>query len=63
MEFCDAERAQDLALSLPWLGQLLWLRFDPWPMNFCMQRVLPKTNKQKQKVINAKEIREAAIKK
>ena len=27
---------KDLALSLQWLGLLLWHRFDPWPGNFYM---------------------------
>ena len=34
-------------LSLLWLGQLLWLRFDPWPRNFDMPRVQPKVNLKK----------------
>ena len=29
-----AQRVKDLALSLLWLGKLLWCRFDPWPGNF-----------------------------
>ena len=28
---------KDLALSLPWLGLLLWLRLDPRPENFLKQ--------------------------
>ena len=27
---------KDLALSLQWLGLLLWYRFDPWNRNFDM---------------------------
>ena len=30
---------KDLALSLLWLGLVLWLRFRPWPGNFHMLRV------------------------
>ena len=31
-----------LALSLLWLGSLLWYRFDPWPGNLC-KKFLQKT--------------------
>ena len=31
-----AQWVRDLVLLLHWLGLLLWLRFDPWPGNFCM---------------------------
>ena len=31
-----AQQIKDLALSLQLLRSLLWLRFDPWPGNFCM---------------------------
>ena len=34
---------RDLALSL------LWLRFNPWPRNFCMPWALPKKKKKKKK--------------
>ena len=27
---------KDLALSLQWLGSLLWHGFKSWPGNFCM---------------------------
>ena len=27
---------KDVALSLLWLGSLLWHGFDPWPGNFCI---------------------------
>ena len=30
-----------LALSLLWLGSMLWRRFDPWPGNFLMPWVWP----------------------
>ena len=37
------------ALSLQWLGWLLWHRFDPWPRNFHM----PQTwSKKKKKIID-----------
>ena len=37
-----AQWVKDLALSLLWLGLLLWCRFDPWPGNFCRPWVWPK---------------------
>ena len=40
-EFTDG-----LALSLLWLGLLLWLRFNPWPRNFCMLWVWLKKEKE-----------------
>lgn len=33
-EFPGSLAIKDLALSLPWLGLLLWLRLDPRPENF-----------------------------
>ena len=30
------QQVKDLALSLQWLGSLLWLGFYPWPGNFYM---------------------------
>ena len=33
-----AQWIKDPALSLLWLGSLLWHRFNPWPGNFCMLR-------------------------
>ena len=39
-----AQEVKDPALSLQWLGSLLWPGFDPWPGNFRM----PKQNKTKQ---------------
>ena len=38
---------KDLALSLLWLGSLLWHEFSPWPRNVCILQVQPK-NKAKQ---------------
>ena len=32
----------DLALSLLWLGSLLWRGFDPWFRNFCMPQAWQK---------------------
>ena len=32
---------KDPALSLLWLGWLLWSRFDPWLRNFRMPQVQP----------------------
>ena len=40
-EFPGSLEVKDLALSLVWLGSLLWCRFDPWPRNFCMPRACP----------------------
>ena len=48
-----AQWIKDLALSLLWLGMLLWLRFCSMPSNFLMPQVQPKkkrkegTNKRK----------------
>ena len=36
---------KDLALSLLWLGSLLWCQFKPWPRNFHMPQVQPKNSK------------------
>ena len=36
---------KDLALSLLWLGSLLWHSFDPWPRNFHMLQAEPKKKK------------------
>ena len=33
---------KNLALSLQWLGLLLWCGFDPWPKNFHMPQAQPK---------------------
>ena len=37
-----AQKVEDPALSLQWLGLLLWLRFDPWPGHFHMSQAEPK---------------------
>ena len=31
-----AQQFEDLALSLWWLGFMMWCKFDPWPGNFHM---------------------------
>ena len=31
-----AQWVKNSEFSLLWLGLWLWLRFDPWPRNFCM---------------------------
>ena len=36
---------KDLALSLQWLGLLLWCRFNPWPRNFHLPQEHPTTTK------------------
>ena len=35
-----------LVIKIP-APSLLWLRFDPWPRNFCMLQVWPKKRKQR----------------
>ena len=42
-----AQWVKDLAVSVMWLGSVLWHgpRFDPWPGNFCMLWVQPKKKK------------------
>ena len=37
------QRVKDLVLSLQWLGSLLWCGFHPWPRNFHMLWVQPKS--------------------
>ena len=37
-----AQRVKDLALSLIWLGSLLWRSFDSRPENFHMLQEQPK---------------------
>ena len=32
----ESQWVKDPALSLQWLGLLLWCGFDPWPRNFHM---------------------------
>ena len=45
--YCMAQQVKDPAMSLQQLRLLLWFGFDPWPGNFHMPWVQPKTNKQK----------------
>ena len=40
------KKIKDPALSLQQFGSLLWHGFNPWPGNFHMPWVWPKTNKQ-----------------
>ena len=40
-----AEQVKYSALSLKWLGSLLWHRFNPWPRNFHMPCMWPKNKK------------------
>ena len=40
-----AQWVKDMALSLEWLGSLLWLGFDPWPRNFHVSQAWPKKKK------------------
>ena len=42
-----AQWVKDLALSLQWLGPLLWCGFNPWPRNFHMPWAWPKKKKKK----------------
>ena len=41
LEFHGGLVVKDLALSLLWLRLLLWLGFNPWPLNFHMLRAWP----------------------
>ena len=54
--YCVAQQVKDLALSLQWLGLLLWHGFDPWPVNFCMLQLWGKKKvnilRQKEKLIS-----------
>ena len=40
-----AQWVKDPALSLLWLGSLLWCGLNPWPGNLCMPLVQPKKGK------------------
>ena len=42
LEFLCGKRVKDPALSLQWLGSLLWHGFSPWPGNFHMVWARPK---------------------
>ena len=44
-----AQWLKDPALSLPWLGSLLWHRFCVWPGNFSMAWACKKQNKTNRK--------------
>ena len=44
------QRVKDPALSLQWLGSLLWREFDPWPGKFYILRMKPKKKKKKKKI-------------
>ena len=44
-----AQWVKDMALSLEWLGSLLWLGFDPWPRNFHVSQAWPKKKKKDKK--------------
>ena len=44
-----AQPVKDPALSLQWLGSLLWLKFEPWPRNFHMPQA---TQKKKKNTVN-----------
>ena len=46
-----AHPVKDPTLSLLWLRLLQWLRFSPWPGNFCMLQAQLETNKQKTKIL------------
>ena len=39
VEFPDGLVIRDLALSLLWLGSLLWRGFQPWPRSFPMPQM------------------------
>ena len=40
-EFPGGLAVKNQALSLMWLGSLLWHRFDPWSENVCMPQAEP----------------------
>ena len=44
-----AQWVKDLALSLLWLGSLLWYHFGPWPGNFHVRGVQAKKKKKKER--------------
>ena len=49
MSFLVAQWVKDLALSLLWLGSLLWWGFSTWPGNICMPQACPPHQKKKLK--------------
>ena len=46
-----AQQVKDWALSVQWLGWLLWCRFDPWPgeISHAMDMVKKKKEQEKEK--------------
>ena len=44
-----AQRVKDLALSLQWLGSLLWFGFDRWPWGIPHARSITQKKKQNKK--------------
>lgn len=56
-----AQRIKDLALSLHWLGSLLWLGLDPWPGKFHMPRAWQKERKEGRNSTPSSQIRQMAI--
>ena len=50
-EFAGGPEVKDPALSLLWLGSLLWHGFDPWCGNFCVLQAWPKNIKIKLKIV------------
>ena len=46
--FLVAQKVKDLALSLLWLGLMLWHRFDSRPWNLCMLWVLAKKKSERE---------------
>ena len=49
-EFPCGSVSQKSGISLLWFWLQLWCKFNPWPRNFCMPLVRPKTNKQTNKI-------------
>ena len=45
--FPGAQWVKDLEMLLLWLWLQIWLRFDPWPRDFCMPKVLGIAKKNK----------------
>ena len=57
-----AQQVRNPALSLLQLGLLLWCGFDPWPRNFHMPWVQPKTERENDRGRNRWREGEEAIK-
>ena len=47
-----AQWVKDLALSLQWLGSLLWCRFDSWPWDWGLPSATGMAKKKKKKERN-----------